>query len=52
MLMAVCRTSATARSLSALGPVAPGVEITFWQYCKVGVPVTLLTLVFGMGWLG
>ena len=28
-----------------------GVEITFWQYCKVGVPVTVVTLVFGMWWL-
>ena len=28
-----------------------GVEITFWQYCKVGVPVTLLTLLFGVWWL-
>ena len=28
-----------------------GVEISFWQYCKVGVPVTVLTLLFGMWWL-
>jgi Na+/H+ antiporter NhaD/arsenite permease-like protein len=28
-----------------------GVEITFWQYCKVGVPVTVLTLAFGVWWL-
>ena len=28
-----------------------GVEITFWQYCKVGAPVTVLTLLFGMWWL-
>ncbi len=28
-----------------------GVEISFWQYCKVGVPVTLLTLLFGVWWL-
>ena len=28
-----------------------GVEITFWQYCKVGAPVTLLTLLFGVWWL-
>ena len=28
-----------------------GVAISFWQYCKVGVPVTLLTLLFGMWWL-
>jgi Na+/H+ antiporter NhaD/arsenite permease-like protein len=29
-----------------------GVEISFWEYCKVGVPVTLLTLLFGVWWLG
>ena len=28
-----------------------GVEIGFWQYCKVGVPVTLTTLVAGTVWL-
>jgi Na+/H+ antiporter NhaD/arsenite permease-like protein len=27
------------------------VDITFWQYVRVGVPVTLLTLLFGMWWL-
>jgi Na+/H+ antiporter NhaD/arsenite permease-like protein len=25
-----------------------GVEITIWQNCKVGVPVTLLTGLFGV----
>ena len=28
-----------------------GVEISFWQYCRVGVPVTLATLLFGAFWL-
>ena len=27
------------------------VDITFWQYVRVGVPVTLLTLLFGVWWL-
>ena len=28
-----------------------GVEIGFWEYCKVGIPVTLTTLVAGTVWL-
>jgi Na+/H+ antiporter NhaD/arsenite permease-like protein len=27
------------------------VDIGFWEYCKVGIPVTLLTLLFGAWWL-
>ncbi len=27
------------------------VDITFWQYVRVGAPVTLLTLLFGVWWL-
>ena len=27
------------------------VDIGFWDYCKVGIPVTLLTLAFGAWWL-
>ena len=26
-------------------------EIGFWDYCKVGLPVTLLTLALGVWWL-
>lgn len=29
----------------------PVCEIGFWSYCKVGLPVTLLTLVLGVCWL-
>ena len=29
----------------------PEVKITFWQYCKVGLPVTILTVSFGGLWL-
>jgi hypothetical protein len=28
-----------------------GVTISFWQYGKVGVPLTMLTLALGIGWL-
>jgi Na+/H+ antiporter NhaD/arsenite permease-like protein len=27
------------------------IDIGFWEYCKVGVPVTLVTLAFGAWWL-
>jgi Na+/H+ antiporter NhaD/arsenite permease-like protein len=27
------------------------VEITFWEYFRAGLPVTLLTLAFGWAWL-
>lgn len=27
------------------------VQVTFWDYSRVGIPVTLLTLVMGWGWL-
>jgi Na+/H+ antiporter NhaD/arsenite permease-like protein len=27
------------------------VNISFWEYCKVGVPLTLLTLAIGVAWL-
>jgi Na+/H+ antiporter NhaD/arsenite permease-like protein len=29
-----------------------GVEVTFGAYCRVGVPVTLVTLAAGLLWLG
>lgn len=28
-----------------------GVEVTAWEYCMVGVPLTLLTLAMGCAWL-
>ena len=28
-----------------------GVQISFWEYCKVGIPLTVLTLIFGIAWL-
>jgi Na+/H+ antiporter NhaD/arsenite permease-like protein len=29
-----------------------GVTVSFWAYCRVGIPVTLLTLAIGAAWLG
>jgi Na+/H+ antiporter NhaD/arsenite permease-like protein len=29
-----------------------GVEVSFWAYCRVGVPVTVVTLAIGAAWLG
>jgi Na+/H+ antiporter NhaD/arsenite permease-like protein len=28
-----------------------GVTVSFWDYARVGVPVTLLTLALGIAWL-
>ena len=28
-----------------------GVSITLWEYCRVGGPVTIVTLLIGMAWL-
>jgi Na+/H+ antiporter NhaD/arsenite permease-like protein len=30
---------------------ARGVELTFWTYFKVGAPITILTIAFGLSWL-
>jgi hypothetical protein len=27
-----------------------GVTVSFWEYCKVGVPLTILTLALGIAW--
>jgi Na+/H+ antiporter NhaD/arsenite permease-like protein len=29
-----------------------GIQISFWRYLMVGIPVTLLTVAFGVWWLG
>ena len=59
--LALAMSSTLAGNLTVLGSVAnlivvenarrEGVVITFWEYVKVGVPVTLLTLAAGIGWL-
>ena len=28
-----------------------GLDISFWEYCKVGIPLTILTLAVGIWWL-
>lgn len=50
-----------AGNLTVLGSVAnlivvqkaqPEVTISFWEYCKVGAPLTVLTIAVGVLWLG
>jgi Na+/H+ antiporter NhaD/arsenite permease-like protein len=59
--LALAMSSTFAGNLTILGSVAnlivvenakrEGVAISFWEYCKAGVPITLLTLALGVGWL-
>ena len=59
--LALAMSSTFAGNLTILGSVAnlivienarrEGVRVSFWDYCKVGVPVTILTLAAGVGWL-
>jgi Na+/H+ antiporter NhaD/arsenite permease-like protein len=59
--LALAMSSTLAGNLTVLGSVAnlivvetarrEGVTISFWEYCRVGVPITLLTLLLGVGWL-
>jgi Na+/H+ antiporter NhaD/arsenite permease-like protein len=59
--LALAMSSTLAGNLTVLGSVAnlivvenarrQGVEISFWEYCKVGIPLTVLTLVVGIAWL-
>jgi Na+/H+ antiporter NhaD/arsenite permease-like protein len=59
--LALAMSSTLAGNLTVLGSVAnlivveaasrDGVQVTFWEYCKVGIPLTLLTLALGIGWL-
>ena len=59
--LALAMSSTFAGNLTMLGSVAnlivvesarrEGVAISFWEYCKVGIPVTILTLVLGIVWL-
>ncbi len=59
--LALAMSSTFAGNLTVLGSVAnlivvenarkEGVTISFWEYCKVGVPVTILTLALGIAWL-
>lgn len=59
--LALAMSSTLAGNLTVLGSVAnlivvenarrQGVEISFWAYCKVGIPLTILTLAVGIAWL-
>ncbi len=59
--LALAMSSTFAGNLTVLGSVAnlivveqarrEGVTISFWDYCKVGLPLTALTLALGIAWL-
>ena len=59
--LALAMSSTLAGNLTVLGSVAnlivveqargEGTTITLWDYCRVGVPVTLVTLAIGIAWL-
>ncbi len=59
--LALAMSSTSAGNLTVLGSVAnlivvesarrEGVSISFWDYCKVGIPLTILTLALGIAWL-
>jgi len=59
--LALAMSSTFAGNLTVLGSVAnlivvesarrDGVTISFWEYCKVGIPLTVLTLALGIAWL-
>jgi Na+/H+ antiporter NhaD/arsenite permease-like protein len=59
--LALAMSSTFAGNLTVLGSVAnlivvesasrEGVRVSFWEYCKAGIPLTLLTLALGIVWL-
>jgi Na+/H+ antiporter NhaD/arsenite permease-like protein len=59
--LALAMSSTLAGNLTTLGSVAnlivlaggdrEGVRVSFWQYGRVGVPLTILTLAVGVAWL-
>jgi Na+/H+ antiporter NhaD/arsenite permease-like protein len=59
--LALAMSSTFAGNFTVLGSVAnlivvesarrEGVTISFWEYCKVGIPLTVLTLALGIAWL-
>ncbi len=59
--LALAMSSTLAGNLTILGSVAnlivvesarrEGVSISFWEYSKVGIPVTILTIAMGIAWL-
>jgi Na+/H+ antiporter NhaD/arsenite permease-like protein len=59
--LALAMSSTLAGNLTVLGSVAnlivlegakrEGIAISFWEYSKIGIPVTLATLLIGIAWL-
>jgi Na+/H+ antiporter NhaD/arsenite permease-like protein len=59
--LALALSSTFAGNLTILGSVAnlivveqarkEGVNIGLWDYCRVGIPITMLSLILGAGWL-
>jgi Na+/H+ antiporter NhaD/arsenite permease-like protein len=59
--LALAMSSTLAGNLTLLGSVANlivvegarrrGVVVSFWEYCRTGVPITVLTLALGVAWL-
>jgi Na+/H+ antiporter NhaD/arsenite permease-like protein len=58
--LVLAMSSTLAGNLTVLGSVAnlivverarPEANISFWEYAKVGIPVTLVTLAIGVAWL-
>jgi Na+/H+ antiporter NhaD/arsenite permease-like protein len=59
--LALAMSSTLAGNLTVLGSVAnlivvenagrEGVVITFWDYARVGIPLTVLTILVGVAWL-
>ena len=59
--LALAMSSTLGGNLTILGSVAnlivvekarrAGTIVSFWEYCKVGLPVTFLTLGLGIAWL-
>ena len=59
--LALAMSSTFAGNLTVLGSVAnlivveqarrEGVNVSFWEYCKAGVPITVATLGVGILWL-
>ena len=59
--LALAMSSTFAGNLTILGSVAnlivvenasrAGVRVSFWDYSKVGIPLTILTLLLGVAWL-
>ena len=59
--LALAMSSTFAGNLTVLGSVAnlivvenarrEGIAVSFWEYCRVGIPITLITLAIGVIWL-